>query len=136
MRFLCSYLAQLAPGKVVLWCYLIWYAVTVLIYFDPAPALWLNALGISVVVGIALRLGVSRAGAAAPDGWQTFRLFLTPFCVSSFSSLIKGRGFILVVPPRLAEFAVSVGACTAFTLLVTWVKYRHRRRASNAVERQ
>ena len=25
-----------------------------------------------------------------------FRLFVTPFCVSSFSMLIKNRGFILI----------------------------------------
>ena len=26
-------------------------------------------------------------------GWALFRLFLMPFCVSNFSSLVKGRGF-------------------------------------------
>ena len=51
------------------------------------------------------------------------RLFLMPFCVSSFSQLIKGKGFVLVFPPDLHEIAISLGACAAFVLLV-WIVRR------------
>jgi hypothetical protein len=114
------YLAALPAGKAVLWCYLIWYVVTVARYFDPSPALWLNSLGISAVIGIALRLSVSGNG--RPDGWQTFRLFMMPFAVSSFASLIKGRGYFLIVPPGATDRWLSVGACAAFLAVVALVK--------------
>jgi hypothetical protein len=120
-----GYLASLNAARIVLWCYLIWYLVTVYFYFDPAPAIWLNALGISAVVGIALLLSV---GGRSADRWTRFRLFMMPFCVSSFSSLVKNHGFILVVPPKRTEQLASLGACAAFVLLVTVVK-RLRRHA-------
>ncbi len=43
---------------------------------------------------------------------------MMPFGVSSFSSLIKGHGFILIAPPVLAEFVFSVGSCFAFVACV------------------
>ena len=119
MRLL-RYFANLPTGKLVLWCYLIWYLVMVAFYFDPTPAIWVNALGISAVIGVALLLSVS--GARRADRWQTFRLFLMPFCVSSFSSLIKGHGFILIVPPRVHEQVIAAGACAAFVLLALLLK--------------
>ena len=125
---LCRYLASLPAGKVVLWCYLIWYLVTVVNYFDPSPAIWLNSLGISAVIGFALLLSVG--GAKAADRWQTFRLFLMPFGVSSFSSLITGRDFMLIAPPRMAEFAVCVGSCATFVLTV--IALKRARRVSRA----
>lgn len=116
------YLASLSTGKTVLWCYLIWYLVTVAHYFDPSPAIWLNSVGISVVIGVALLLSVGAGGKGKTDPWQTFRLFLMPFAVSSFSSLIKGRGYILIVPPNLDEQLISVGLCAAFVLVVLALK--------------
>jgi hypothetical protein len=117
------YLVTLPASKIVLWCYLIWYLLTVINYFDPSPAIWLNSLGISAVVGIALLLSVNAKKNSSPDRWQTFRLFFTPFAVSSFSSLIKGHGFILVFPPTVSEFVVSVASCTAFILLVLLLRH-------------
>jgi len=116
------YFASLSAGKIALWCYLIWYLVTVVNHFDPAPTIWLNSLGISAVIGVALLLSVSKENSRKADPWQTFRLFLMPFCVSSFSSLIKGRGYILIVPPRLSEQVTSVGLCVAFILFVGVLK--------------
>lgn len=116
------YFASLRPGKVVLWCYLIWYLVTVVNHFDPSPRIWINSLGISAVIGFALLLSLSNSDIRKPDPWQTFRLFLMPFCVSSFSSLIKGQGFILVVSPLPSEQLTSVGLCVAFILLVVTLK--------------
>lgn len=117
------YFATLPSGKTILWCYLIWYCITAFNYFDPAPAIWLNSVGISLVIGFALILSVGGGPVKSVDRWQTFRLFLMPFCVSSFSSLIKGQGFMLILPPRPAQQLVSVGACTAFVLLVAALKH-------------
>ena len=116
------YLATLSTGKTVLWCYLIWYLVTVFNHFDPSPAIWLNSLGISAVIGVALLLSVGTQGPRNVDRWQTFRLFLMPFCVSSFSSLIKGQGYILIFPAQRSEQAVSLGLCAAFVLCVATLK--------------
>ncbi|PPC93173.1 MAG: hypothetical protein CTY33_09215 [Methylotenera sp.] len=124
------YLSNLPNGKVVLWCYLIWWATTVLHHFDPSPSIWLNSVGISAVIGIALILSVGGLRAATRDRWQTFRLFAMPFCVSSFSSLIKGKGFILVFPPSATELATTAGLCVAFIALV--IGLRKARHATSA----
>ncbi len=50
------------------------------------------------------------------------RLFLMPFCVSSFSQLIKGKGFVLVFPPDWHEIVISLAACAAFVFAVLIVK--------------
>jgi hypothetical protein len=102
---------------------------TVIHHFDPAPAIWLNALGISVIIGIALYLSVREPGKPPPDRWTVLRLFMMPFCVSSFSQLIKGRGFVLVFPPDLHEIAVSLGACALFVLTVLAFKWQRFRSA-------
>ena len=115
------YIVQLPKGKIVLWCYLIWYVVTVILHFDPSPAIWLNSVGLSLVIGIALKLsvaGAKPAQPARPEHWQNMRLFLMPFCVSSFASLIKGKGYVLIAPPDLFELAVSIASCVAFVLIV------------------
>lgn len=121
------YFADLSVGKTVLWCYLIWYLAIVARYFDPAPRVWLNALGISAVIGSALVLSVNRQGFRQLDPWPTFRLFLMPFCVSSFSQLIKGQGFYVILPPRLEEQAICFGLCAAFVLSVAALKRLERR---------
>jgi hypothetical protein len=116
------YFQNLPPGKIVLWCFLIWYTATVIHHFDPAPAIWLNALGISAIIGIALYLSVREPGKAPPDRWTTLRLFLMPFCVSSFSQLIKGKGFVLVFPPDVHELVVSIVVCAVFVIAVIAIK--------------
>lgn len=116
------YVAQLTAGKIALWCFLIWYVVTVIRHFDATPSIWLNALGISAIIGIALYLSVREPGRPPPDRWTVLRLFLMPFCVSSFSQLIKGRGFVLVFPPDPREIAVALGACAVFVVVVLLVK--------------
>jgi len=117
-----SYLARLSGGRIALWCFLIWYLSTVYHHFDPAPAIWLNALGISAIIGIALYLSILEPGKPPPDRWTVLRLFMMPFCVSSFSALIKGRGFVLIFPPDLRELAISCAACAAFVVLVLLIK--------------
>ena len=111
---LMRYFRDLAAGRLVLWCYLLWYLATVAFRFDPAPAVWLNSLGISAIIGFALLLSVGGPGSPAPGGWQVFRLFLMPFCVSSFAALIKGHGYWLILPPDPFELLASLGLCAAF----------------------
>lgn len=45
-----------------------------------------------------------------------------PFCVSSFSALIKGRGFFLIFPPSWTENLVALGSCATFCVFVFVVK--------------
>jgi len=118
------YFANLAPGKIALWCFLIWYLATVIHHFDATPAIWLHALGISAIIGVALYLSVREPGKPPPDNWTTLRLFLMPFCVSSFSSLIKGKGFVLIFPPSLHENAMALAACALFVVFVVIVRLR------------
>jgi branched-subunit amino acid ABC-type transport system permease component len=125
------YFANLTTGKVVLWCFLIWYLATVVHHFDATPGIWLNALGISAIIGVALYLSVLEPGKPRPDRWTVMRLFLMPFCVSSFSQLIKGKGFVLVFPPSLLENAVALVACAAFVGVVLALKRIAFRSASS-----
>src|SRR5947199_3221513 len=92
---LIHYLANLSRGRLILWCYFIWYMVVLVRYFDPNPRLWLTSLGLALIIGVALYISTTSAGGAKVklDGWQTFRLFLMPFRVSSLAALVKGRGF-------------------------------------------
>lgn len=49
---------------------------------------------------------------------------MMPFCVSSFSSLIKGKGYILIFPPTLRENLLPIACCMAFLVFVAIVKAR------------
>lgn len=108
----------------VLWCYAIWYVVNVIQHFDSRPRLWLTSLGLSLIIGIALVLSTrsSSKGTTSLDGWQIFRLFLMPFCVSSFAALVKDAGFLLIFPPSLKENAIGFAAIGVFLLLVALLK--------------
>jgi hypothetical protein len=117
------YVKNLPLSRTVLWCYLIWYLTIGFFYFDPTPRIWITSLGISGVIGIALMLSVSSpTGKSHPDFWQMFRLFLMPFCVSSFSSLVKDNGFVLIFSPRLFENAIALSLCLGFILLTRVVR--------------
>ncbi len=119
------YFANLSAGKIVLWCYLIWYLFFASRYFDPSHKLWLTSVGISSIVGIALLLSTWHENARL-FSWTTFRLFLMPFCVSSFSALVKGRDFTLVFSPRLWENALALGLCATFCVFVISAKRTKR----------
>lgn len=121
------YLKTLSIGSAVLWCYLLWYLVTLAHHFDPSPRLWLNSLGISGVIGVGLVLSVSsRGGIRALDRWQLMRLFLMPFCVSSFAALTKNRGFLLVFSSDPRELGIAALCCVVFLAAVIAVKQAHR----------
>jgi hypothetical protein len=120
------YLSNLSNGKIVLWCYLIWYINTVAHHFDSSRSIWLNSIGVSALIGIALILSVGGFKVATQDRWQTLRLFVMPFCVSSFSSLIKGQGFFLVLPPSASELMTAIALCMAFIATVIGLKRWHQ----------
>ena len=102
------YLASLNGARQALWGYLIWYLLVLVRYFDPSLRLWLTSLGLSGVIGIALILSTAGTNATTKlDRWQVFRLFLMPFCVSSFAALVKDRGFILVFSPDWHDLALG-----------------------------
>jgi hypothetical protein len=119
IRSLGQYLGEIKLGKAVLWCYLIWYLVTVCFHFEASPKLWLNSAGISLVIGTGLMLSVATRGS---DPWQTVRLYLMPFCVSSFAALIKGQGFIVFISPRWEETAIALLCCILFLGFVLMAK--------------
>ncbi len=122
---LLCYFANLSMGRVVLWCYAVWYVVNVALHFDVRLRLWLTSLGLSGIIGIALLLS-TRTNGAKQDGWVTFRLFLMPFCVSSFAALVKDADYILVFPPTLRENGIGFGAIAAFLAAVTLLRRRAR----------
>lgn len=115
MHRLLIYLRHLSTAKQILWCYLTWYLAMVTFHFDATPRIWITSLGISAVIGVGLILSVSGNG--KPDFWTTARLFLMPFCVSSFSALVKDRGFVLIFSPVWREDLIALAICAAFVLL-------------------
>jgi hypothetical protein len=40
-----------------------------------------------------------------------------PFCVSSFSGLVKDHGFVLIFSPVWREDLIALAACAGFVLL-------------------
>ena len=129
---LIRYLVNLSAGRLVLWCYFIWYAVVLARYFDASPRLWLTSLGLSLIIGFALFISTAKAGAhrLQLDRWQVFRLFLMPFCVSSFSALVKGRGFVLIFSPNPFEILAALGLCALLCLTVLRLQRRARNRVT------
>jgi hypothetical protein len=117
---LTRYFAGLTNGRIVLWSYLVWYAVNVAAHFDPSPRLWLTSLGISAIIGVALLISTTSSsnGKTELDRWQVFRLFVMPFCVSSFAALVKDEGYVLVFPPSLQLNALGFVLIAVFVAAV------------------
>lgn len=115
-----SYFAGLTNGRIVLWSYLVWYLVTVVAHFDPSPRIWATSVGLSAIIGIALWISTRSAstGTTELDRWQIFRLFVMPFCVSSFAALVKDKGYVLVFPPTLALNAIGFALIGLFVWAV------------------
>jgi len=130
-----SYLSNLSIGRFVLWCYFIWWLVVLIRYFDPRPGLWLTSLGLSVIIGAALYINATSSGTVKVklEPWPVFRLFLTPFCVSSFAALVKERGFVLIFSPRWEEMVAAAGGCAALGSLVLLAKRSRSRTPTSAL---
>lgn len=120
-----KYFANLSAGRIILWCYFVWYVFFVSRYFDSSRSLWLTSLGLAGIIGIALVISTWQNDARLWS-WQTFRLFLMPFCVSSFAALIKGRGFFLIFSPQMSENYLGLGLCGAFCAFIFGVKMARR----------
>ncbi len=133
MQMLRKYIEDLSTGRIVLWCYFIWYLVVAVLYFEPSLKLWLTSLGLSLFVGTALCVNAaSGAGGKASLGrWQAFRFYLIPFCVSSFSSLVKDRGFILIFSPRLSDELTTLAIYAALGLMILAVKKSKKANAAD-----
>jgi hypothetical protein len=125
---LIRYLTNLSRGRLVLWCYLLWYLVVLVRYFDPNPRLWLTSFGLSLIIGFALYLSTTAAGTQKVklERWQVIRLFLMPFCVSSFAALVKGHGFVLIFSPNPTEIAIALALCGLLWGLVNFLKRQRR----------
>lgn len=125
---LIRYLQNLSTGRTILWCYFIWWVLSIIHHFDPTPRIWLTSLGLSGIIGAALILSTrpSSGNATKTDPWVLFRLFLMPFCVSSFAALVKDAGYILIFPPSWRENAIGIGAIIAFLLVVLIAKKSRR----------
>jgi hypothetical protein len=131
---LIRYLANLSKGRLILWCYFIWYVVVLVRYFDASFRLWLTSLGLSLIIGVALFISTAKAGSARVElgRWQIIRLFLMPFCVSSFSALVKGRGFVLIFSPKPVEILTGTGLCALLCVAVFLLKRRERERVGDS----
>lgn len=121
---LLRYLRELSTGRTILWCYFIWWAVSVWYHFDASPRIWLTSLGLSGIIGVALIISTQTAGAkpVKMDPWVRFRLFLMPFCVSSFAALVKDAGYVLVFPPGWQQNLVGAGIILLFLAVVALAK--------------
>lgn len=121
---LMQYLRQLPNGIMILWCYLIWYLVIASFYFVTDMRLWLNSMGLAIIVGTALILatGPFTLHRIKHNFFQVMRLVLCPFFVSSFSALTKGKGFFLLFSPVWQENLYAIIACGAFILITFLVK--------------
>ena len=120
---LLRYLRSLSNARLILWCYFIWYCVVLARYFDPNPRLWLTSFGLSLIIGFALYLSTTSGKQKAYLGfWPTFRLFLMPFCVSSFAALVKDKHFILIFSPQPGAVLLAVALCLSLCAFVMIVR--------------
>src|ERR1700722_11119159 len=128
---LIRYLANLSGGRLILWCYFIWYLVVLARYFDANARLWLTSLGLSAIIGFALFVSTTKTGMKQVnlERWQVIRLFLMPFCVSSFSALVKGKGFVLIFSPNPEEILAAVALCALLCGMVFFLKRQNRQTA-------
>jgi len=127
-HFACMSLSQL-----LLWLVLVWYLVMVALHFEASPRLWLNALGMSLIVGSVLLLSVRQLGSAVREFWRVFRLYAIPFCVSSFSALVRDHGFYAIFAPGWHDNLIALLACTLFALGVALMRRLEQHRPASTM---
>ncbi|MGY5352017.1 hypothetical protein ACXGQW_05565 [Wenyingzhuangia sp. IMCC45533] len=91
------------------------------IYFTPSLKLWTSAVGISCIIGFALVLSTNQQG-KRQDTWSKVRLFVFPFCVSSYSATIKDYDFVLLFPSNKHHLLIASLACLLFLTIVFGTK--------------
>jgi hypothetical protein len=117
MARLVAYFGGLSRARLVLWGYLAWYLAIVTRHArEITPSLGLTSLGMSAIIGCALVLS-TREGGQNPRGWSLARLFIMPFCVSSYAALIKGQGYYLIFPPTPRDNLIGLGGCATVLAL-------------------
>lgn len=116
---LLRYFGNLPASRIILWCFVMWWLVMVAIYYVPDPGLWATSLGIGLFVGYALMLSTGPVTLARfrQRFWESMRLFICPFMVSSFSGLIAGKDFVMFFSPHWLENAAALAAVAGFLLL-------------------
>jgi hypothetical protein len=125
MKKLIKYVLKMKTPKIILWCYLIWYFSIISFYFESSIRLWASSIGISLIIGFALILSTTQQG-IKQDRWVKFRLFLFPFCVSSYSATIKGYDFILLFPNNRTHLLIALMNCLLFVILIWSIKKAHK----------
>ena len=121
ITFFLKYFKNISIQKIILWCYLIWYLTIMSLYFEASLKLWASSVGISFIIGFALILSTNQQG-IKQDIWVKVRLFLFPFCVSSYSATIKDYDFILLFPSNLSHLFISVLNCLLFLIPIWCIK--------------
>ena len=107
--------------KSILAFYLTWYLYVVFLHFDSHVMLWVNALIISGIVGIALNASVTTVTSLK----SRVRLFIIPFAVSSYTSITRENDFFLIFPKDVTEVSIGVGLSLAvFTGYFLFIKTR------------
>jgi hypothetical protein len=121
---LLAYLRTLTAPRLLLWCYLFWYLYAAVRYFDPSVRLWASSLGMSAVIGTGLYVSTAYSGGSwrRLGFWPVFRFYLMPFCVSSFSALIKGQEFVFIFHPRWEDNVTALSLCGGLCLVATAAK--------------
>lgn len=119
-----QYFSQLPSNRQLLWCYLIWYLTMASCYFRASVSLWLSSLGLALIVGYALVLstGGRLRQRLRKQWWETSRLFMCPFLVSSFTALTADQGFYLIFSERAEDNSLAAGLCGLFLLFIRMVK--------------
>ena len=113
-----------------LWLFLAWYLTMVALYFEASPRLWLNSLAMSAIIGAALTLSV-RQGGKSLKFWVVFRLHAIPFCVSSFSALVRDEGFYAIFAPTLRANLVAAAACMVVVVAYWIARWMDGRRSAD-----
>lgn len=128
------YFSTIDYPKRILWCYLVWYIAIVIQYFEPHFSMWISSIGIAVLIGFALNLATSQKGQIR-DKWVILRLYIFPFCVSSYSALIKDKGFFLLFPTEFKPITIAVSSCAIFISFTIFCRLLHKKqnRANKAV---
>jgi len=121
---LLRYIASLPTSRLVLWSYVIWWVVMVSYHFSLNPRMWATSLGIGIVVGFALMLSTGPVSLDRLRNrfWESIRLFVCPYMVSSFAALVAGNDFVLVFSPILQENATAAASILAFLMLAQILK--------------
>ena len=119
MLRLLRYLARLTTGRIILWCYAIWYAVNVTNHFEARPRLWLTSIGLSGIIGFALliRWGTNVAMEAKGRFERLTAAGLTMtifFYVAINLMMVMGLAPVVGIPLPL----ISYGGSAMMTVLI------------------